>query len=198
MQPSASTHEEFSQHYTTAIDALCNIAQAYFYLGRLADAQHVLRSALHLVETGEAKPQDRLKLLLLYGQVLTVDHFLNDTDADLLFEPLLQARQIAERVHDQQGIADEPTRHLAWNALLKGDQDQALVYAQQALSLREAVNFKPHLPFDHLLLSDTYQARGDRANALLHAEIALTLASEIGSTEALAMANKQLERLNRQ
>jgi hypothetical protein len=97
-----------------------------------------------------------------------------------------------------QQLKSEPTRHLAWNALLKGDQDQALVYAQQALSLREAVNFKPHLPFDHLLLSDIYQARGDRANALLHAELAFTLASEIGSTEALAMANEQLERLNRQ
>jgi hypothetical protein len=57
VQSSASTHEEFSQHYTTAIDACCKIAQAYFYLGRLADAQYVLRSALHLVETGEAKPQ---------------------------------------------------------------------------------------------------------------------------------------------
>lgn len=295
MQSSASTHEEFSQHYTTAIDACCKIAQAYFYLGRLADAQHVLRSTLHLIETSEAKPQDRLKLLLLYGQILTVDYFLNDTDADLLFETLLQARQIAETVHDQQGIADalsllgqahyfatlvarvssgaspnnpqdqgqyhealtyqqqalelrealndtrgiseshfyigivyerwqqrdlavehytkalqtaeqfgylfersEPTRHLAWNAFLKGDLDRALVSARQALSLREAANFRPHLPFDHLLLSDIYQAKGERANAVLHAEIASTLAKAMGSTRALTGASEHLERLNKQ
>jgi hypothetical protein len=59
MSSSASTHEEFSQYYTTAIDACCKIAQAYFYLARLADAQHVLHSMLNLIETSEARPQDR-------------------------------------------------------------------------------------------------------------------------------------------
>src|SRR5258707_8012201 len=93
MQPSASIQEEFAHHYTTAIEACCEIAQAYFYLGRVADAQHVLRSTLHLIEAGEGKLRDRLKLFLLYGQVLTIDHFLNHTDADLLFANILQARQ---------------------------------------------------------------------------------------------------------
>lgn len=293
MQSAAFTHEEFSQCYTTAIDACCKIAQAYFYLGRLADAQYVLRNMLHLIETSEAEPQDRVKLLLLSGEVLTVDHFLNDTDANLLFEPLREARKIAEAIPDQQGIADalsllgqahyfvtlmarersdasldstqnqgeyrealayqqqalelrealqdtrgqaeshfyigivyerwqqrtlavehytkalqiaeqfghlfeksEPTRHLAGDAFLKEDLDQALALAQQALSLREAANFRPHLPFDHLLLSDIYQAKGERASAVRHAEIASTLANEIGSTEALAWANKSLKQLN--
>lgn len=293
MQASASTSEELAHHYTTAIDACCKIAQAYFYLGRLTEAQHALRSMLQLIETSETQPQDRLKLLLLSGQVLTVAHFLNDTDANLLFEPLREARQIAETLPAQQGIADalsllgqahyfvtlmararsggsldslqdqgayrealayqqqalelrealhdtrgqaeshfyigivyerwqqrdlavehytkalqiaeqfghlfeksEPTRHLAGDAFLKGDLDQALVLAQQALSLREAANFRPHLPFDHLLLSDIYQAKGERASAVLHAEIASTLANEVGSTEALAWANESLKQLN--
>lgn len=293
MQSSASTSEELAHHYTTAIDAGCKIAQAYFYLGRLTEAQHVLRSMLHLIETSEAQPQDRLKLLLLSGQVLTVAHFLNDTDANLLFEPLREAREIAETLPAQQGRADalsllgqayyfvtlmararsgvsldgpqdqgayrealayqqqalelrealhdtrgeaeshfyigivyerwqqrdlavehytkafqiaeqfghlfeqsEPTRHLAGDALLKGDLDQALALAQQALSLREATNFRPHLPFDHLLLSDIYQAKGERAKAVLHAEIASTLANEMGSSEALAWANESLKQLN--
>jgi len=38
------------------------------------------------------------------------------------------------------------------------------------------------------------QPAQDRAYALLHAEIAFTLTSEIGSTEALTIANEQLER----
>ena len=295
MQSSVSPHEEFAHHYTTAIDACCKIAQAYFYLGRLTEAQHVLRSMLHLIETSEAKPQDRLKLLLLSGQVLTVDHFLNDTNANLLFEPLREAKQIAETAQDQQGIADalsllgqahyfatliarvgkgaspnssqdqgdyhealayqqqalelrealhdtrgqaeshfyigivherwqqrdlaveqytkaletaeqfnhlfeqsEPTRHLAGDAFGKGDLAAALMYALQALSLREAANFRPHLPFDHLLLSDIYQAKGERANAVLHAEAASTLAKAMGSTRAIAMTNECLERLNEQ
>jgi tetratricopeptide (TPR) repeat protein len=250
---------------------------------------------LHLIETSEAWPQDRLKLLLLSGQILTVDHFLNDTDAHLLFEPLLQARQIAETTRDQQGMADvlsvlgqahyfatlmarvgsgaspnssqeqgdyhealayqqqalelrealhdtrgmseslfyigivyerwqqrdlavkqytkalqtaeqfshpfeqsEPSRHLAWDAFGQGDVEAALTYALRALSLREAASFRPHLPFDHLLLSDIYQAKGERANAVLHAEIASTLAKEMGATRAIAMTNECLARLNEQ
>jgi len=88
--------------------------------------------------------------------VLTVDHFLNDTDADLLFEPLLQARQIAERVHDQQGIADALS--------LLGQ-----AYYFVALMARARSGTSPNSPQD--------QGQYD---------------------EALAMANEQLERLNRQ
>ena len=295
MQSSDFTHEEFSHYYATAVHAFYKIAWAYFYLGRVVEAQHVLRVMLPLIEASEAKLQDCLKLLLLYGQILTVDHFLNDTDANLLFETLLQARQIAETVHDQQSIADalsllgqahyfatrgarvrsgassnslqgqgdydealtyqqqalerrealhdtrgiseshfyigivyerwqqknlalehyaqalqvaeqaghlfersEPTRHLAWDSLEKGDLDQALAYALQALSLREAAKFRPHLPFDHLLLSDIYLKKKDRVNARLHAEIAFTLAKAMESTNALVQADMCLEQLNRQ
>ena len=293
MYPSILTHDEFSRRYATAIDAACEIAHAYFYLGRLADAQHVLRSMLHLIEIGEVMPQDHLKLLLVYGQILTTDHFLNDTDTDLMFTTLLQARQIAEACEDQQGLADalstlgqahyfatlmerrrsgastnspqdqgqytealmyqqqalelrealhdtrgqaeshfyigivyerwqqreqalehymkaleiaeqagyvfeksEPTRHLTWDAFLRGDLDQAVIYGKQALSLREAANFKPHLPFDHLLLSNIYLAKGDKANALHHAQSAAVLASEISSTFAQTIASEQLAKLH--
>jgi tetratricopeptide (TPR) repeat protein len=294
MPSSILKQEEFSHRYAVAIEACCEIAQAYFYLGRVADAQHLLRTMLHLIEASEAKPQDRLKLLLLYGQILTIDHFLNETDATLLFEPLVQARQIAETVQDHQGLSDalsllgqahyfvtliardksgaslnssqeqgdyrealtyqqqalelrealhdsrgmseshfylgivherwqqrdlagehyvkalqiaeqaghlfersEPARHLAGLAFEKGELDQALTYAHQALFLREAANFRPPLPFDHLLLGDIYQAKGDMANALLHAEIAFALAQEMGSTSALAMADEQRERFKK-
>lgn len=106
MPSSLSKQEECSYLYAIAIEACCELAQAYFYLGKLAQAQHLLRALLHLIEASEAMPQARLKLLLLYGQILTSDHFLNETDASLLFEPLEQARQIAETVQDQQGLSD--------------------------------------------------------------------------------------------
>jgi tetratricopeptide (TPR) repeat protein len=293
MPSSILKQEEFSHRYAVAIEACCEIAQAYFYLGKMAQAQHLLRALLHLVEASEAKPQDRLKLLLLYGQILTIDHFLNETDATLLFEPLAQARQIAQNVQDQQGLSDalsllgqahyfvtlrarvksgaslnssqdqgdyqesltyqkqafelretlhdsrgmsesyfylglvherwqqrelavahytkaleiaeqaghllersEPTRHLAGIALSNGELDQALTFALQALSLREAAGFRPHLPFDHLLLSTVYQAKGDAAHALLHAQFAVSLAAEIESSLARVMADERLRQLD--
>lgn len=292
MQSFPSIHEELSHHYTAVADTCSKIGQTYFYMGRITDAKRVMRTVLDLVEAGEAVPQARLQLLLLYGQVLTTEHFLNNTETTSLFEVLLQAEQIADAVHDQQGKADalsllgqahyfttlvtrvsrgessngpqdqgyyreaftyqqqalelreslqdtrgmseshfylgivyerwqqrdlaleqygqalqiaeqadllfeksEPTRHLAWGAFWRGDLDAALTYALQALCLREAANFRPHLPYDHLLLSDIYQARGDVAQALVHAETAISLAQEMNSTRILARAREQLERL---
>jgi len=62
-----------------------------------------------------------------------------------------KALQIAERFR-YLPEKTEPTRHLAYHALSKGDVNQALGYARQALTLREESGFKPYLPFDHLLL----------------------------------------------
>lgn len=288
MQLPVLTHEQLTQRYTTVIDADCEIAHSYYFLGRFADAKRVLRNVLDLVETGEIRQEDHLKLLLVYGQVLTTEHFTNTTEATHLFATLHQARQIAESLSDQRGLSDalsllgqahyfvdlmarlsssglperpqeeklfiealsyqqqalalrevlqdtrgmseshfyigivherwgqrelalphyhkaleiaeqhgylyersEPTRHLAWDALRRADRDldQALTYSQQALSLREAANFRPHLPFDHLQLGLIYQARGEKAHALRHVEIAAKMAREMDSPFALSMAN---------
>ena len=85
----------------------------------------------------------------------------------------------------------EPVRHLVLYTLQQKDLDQALTYAQQGLSLREAANFKTNLPFDHLLLSTIYQAKGDTTDALLHAQKASAIASEMEFEEAVASANKR-------
>lgn len=274
MQSLEATHEDITRYYTTAIDALYEIGRAYYTLGKSGNAQHLLRTTLQLLEASEVKPQYRLKLLLLYGQVLIVDHLLTrgGGNADLLFSTILHARQVAEASHAQQGIADalsllgqahyfttvvsgavmdnpqsgkynealtyqqqalelyetlhdtrgmsesyfqigviyerwqqydraeeyytkarqianqydhpfektEPARHFAIHALMKGNLDEALSLALQALELREAVRFKPYQPLDHLLLRDIYQVKGDTTNAQLHEQKASALAEEMG------------------
>lgn len=161
MQSSESTHEGITQYYITVIDALCEIGRAYYSLGRLAEAQHLLHTSLQLLEASEVKPQHRLKLLLLYGQVLVIDHLLTRGNADLLFSTILRAKQIAETAQDQQGIADalsllgQAHCFATTVASLKsgtspfkprgqGKYDEALAeafaYQQQALSLREALH----------------------------------------------------------
>jgi tetratricopeptide (TPR) repeat protein len=278
MQTSAPRQATLTQHYTVAIDALCEIARAYYTLGRLDDSQRLLRTTQQLLEAREATPQQHLKLLLLYGQVLVVDHFLTrGPNADLMFSTLAQAQRLAEATQDRQGLADaisllgqahyfasvvdfrrrglpltstpgdgiydqalayqqhalelrealddtrgvsesyfqigvvyerwqqydesqsyytkarqiadhfdhrfektEPARHFAFNALREGDLDRALGLARQALALREAAQFKPYLPLDHLLLRDIYEAKGDTASAQLHERQAFALAEELG------------------
>jgi len=73
-------------------------------------------------------------------------------------------------------------------ALNKGDLDQAFTYALQALSFREAARFRPFLPLDHLLLSSIYQAKGEMGSALLQAQKASAIASELGSKGVLALS----------
>jgi len=274
MQSLEATHEDITRYYTTAIDALYEIGRAYYTLGKSGNAQQLLRTSLQLLEASEVKPQYRLKLLLLYGQVLLVDHLLTrgGGNADLLFSTILHARQVAEASHAQQGIADalsllgqahyfttvvsgavmdnpqsgkynealnyqqqalelyetlhdtrgmsesyfqigviyerwqqydraeeyytkarqiaeesghpfektEPARHFAIHALMKGNLDEALSLALQALELREAARFKPYQPLDHLLLRDIYQVKGDTTNAQLHEQKASALAEEMG------------------
>lgn len=96
-------------------------------------------------------------------------------------EHFAQAIEIAEQ-YNHPYEKTEPTRHLALFAMGRGDLDQALAYARQALALREEARFKPFLPLDHLLLRSIYLAQGDRARARFHEREAVTLAEEMGYT----------------
>lgn len=274
MQSSGHTLEDIAQHYSAATDALYEIGRIYYTLGKSTDAQRLLQGSLQLFEASEAKPQHRLKLLLLYTQVLLVDLLLarGNKNTDLLFSTILNARQIADASQIQQNIADslsllgqvhyfttvvsgalvdspqsgkydealvcqqqalelremlhdtrgmsesyfqigviyerwqqyarseeyytkayqlaeqfghlfektEPVRHFALHALIKGDLDQALTFALQALQLREEAGFTPYLPLDHLLLRDVYEAKDDQAQAQFHTQKASAIASEMG------------------
>jgi tetratricopeptide (TPR) repeat protein len=279
MQSIVSTANALTQHFTTAVDELCEIARTYLFDGRLEDAKAVCRHSLHLIETNEVTSHDRLKLLLQYAWILATDRFVARSSIDLVTSVLSEAKQIAEATHDQHGLADalsllgqahyfdvvvnistrnippgkldealayqqqafkirqalndtrgiseshfwigviherlqqndialehytkarqiadqyehhyertEPSRHLSFQALYKGDLDQALDYALQALRFREEAGFKPFLPLDHLSLSNIYLTKGDTKNALLHAQRGFALAEEIGYKGALVFS----------
>src|SRR5215217_4938890 len=107
MQSPNLTDDMLTAHYTTAADALAGIARTYYFSGRLGESQQLLRTALALLDAPEATPQQRLKLLLLYGQVLIVDHFLTrGQDVEPVFAVIQQAQQLADATQNRQGIAD--------------------------------------------------------------------------------------------
>jgi tetratricopeptide (TPR) repeat protein len=248
-----------------------------------------------MVEVSEVAQKDHLKLLLVYGKVLTVDHLLHRGDTDLMFSTILQAKQIAESAQEQQGLADalsllgqahcnattiaimksgnlpfgtqgqekydealayqqqalslqealhntrgvseshfciglvyqfwqqndlarehftqaiqvaeqyghileqaEPHRHLTLDALFKGDLDEALAHALRALSFREAGNFRPYQPLDHLSLWDIYLKRGDTAKVQFHMQQASTLAEAMGLSTLVSSIINATNRLGAQ
>ena len=154
MQSFEPTNEDITRYYATAIDALYEIGRAYYTLGKLGDAQHLLRTALPLLEACEVNPKSRLKFFLLYGQVLLVDHVLTHGGGDttLLFSTMLNAKQVAEASHEKLGIADALSllgqAHYFTNVLSgvvmdnpqSGKYNEALTYQQQALELRETLH----------------------------------------------------------
>jgi tetratricopeptide (TPR) repeat protein len=156
MQPSTSTDDKLGKLYTTASDALYEIANSYFFLGQLNNALRLLHTSLQVTETAEAGPQNRLKLLLLYVRVLTVDHLISRGDADLVLSTALHARQLAEALQYQQYIADAlsllgqarctastvaiiKSGALPFGTQGQGHYEEALTYLQQALALQEAL-----------------------------------------------------------
>ncbi len=209
MQLSVLTNDELSRHYTTAIDTLYEIARVSFFLGRLGDALHVLGTSLHLIEGGEVAQKDRLKLLLLYGKVLTVDHLLQRSDTDLMFSTILQAQQIAESAPDQQGLADALSllgqAHctattiaiVKSGALPFGTQGQekyekALTYQQQALFLQEALHDSRGISESHFCIGLVYQFWQQNELAQEHFIKAIQVADESGHVLEQAEPHRHL------
>lgn len=174
MQSSVPAYEDLTNHYTMAMDALSEIARQYLYLGRVADARHLLRTALSLREAQEVNPQTCLKLLLLYGKVLIVDLHVYRGEADLMLSIVLQAKQIAEAVGEQQGLADAlsllgqgrcsattiaivKSGGMPFGAQGQREYKEALVYQQQALKLREALQDTRGISESHFGIGLVYQ-----------------------------------------
>ena len=209
MPSSVSTNDEFTRHYTTAIDTLCEIARSYFFLGRLGDALDLLRMSLQIMEAGEVAPQDRLKLLLLYGKVLTVDHLINRGDADPMFSTIRQAKQIAEATQDQQGIADAlsllgqahcfattitivKSGALPFGTQGQGKYDEALAYHLQALKLQEALHDTRGISESHFCIGLVYQFWQQNDLARENFTKAIQVAEQYGHILEQAEPNRHL------
>lgn len=209
MQTSVLTHEELAQRYTTAFEALSEIAHSYFFRGRLGDAIHVLDTTLHLSEVGEVAQKDRLKLLLLYGKILNVDHLIHREDTDLMFSIILQAKQIAEAAQDQQGLADALSllgqahcnattiATVKSGAMPFGTQDQgkykeALDYQQQALGLQEALHDTRGISESYFGIGLVHQFWQQNDLAREHFIKAIQVAEESGYVLEQAEPNRHL------
>ena len=209
MQPSVSANNEYISHYTTAIDALCEIARSSFFLGRLRDALHVLSTSLHLIEGGEVAQKDHLKLLLLHGKVLNVDHLLSRGDTDILFSTILQAQQIAESAQDEQGRASSlsllgeahcnattitlvKSGALPFGTQGQGKYEKALAYQQQALELQETLHDTRGISESSFGIGLIYQFWQQNELAREHFTRAIQIAEESGYVLEQAEPNRHL------
>jgi tetratricopeptide (TPR) repeat protein len=128
--------------YTTLIQSLCDIAESYYYLGRLEDALSLLDAGIQITGQHEVPPGDRALLLLQRGKLRATAIFLADGDLDSTLADLAQARQIAEEIDDRRllGSALNLIGQAYYFAILNSggqDWDAPRTYFQQALAQQD-------------------------------------------------------------
>lgn len=215
MESSKAHLQNITQKYTTALDALGNIAHDYFFGGRLGDAQQVMTSALSLTEMREVEPEMRLSLLLLYSNILVVDHLLSRTDGQLMFTTIAAAQKLAEGIGNQQGIADAlsllgqaqyfatMTAHMAAIlASLRGGEpleqslcdkfNTALTFQQQALERREALHDTRGISESHFFIGLAYERWNQPDTAVEHYLRARGIAEQYGHVLEQAEPSRHL------
>jgi tetratricopeptide (TPR) repeat protein len=177
------------------LDALYEIAHTYLYRGRLANALRIIQASQPLLDAEEVARRDRLKLLLLYGQVLVVDLLLGHSEPDLLFATAQQTKESADELGDRSLLAD--ALHLLGQAryfatitqLLKSGQPvnssqeegkfaEAFAYHQQALQLREALNDTRGMSASHFEIGSVHERWGQNEQAVEHYRQASQLAEQ--------------------
>lgn len=183
---------ESAQDRQRLADALSLLGQAHYYAtlngstslkGAQGQYQEALAFQQQALEHREALQDTRgiSESLFFIGVVHERWH-----QHDRAQEYYIKAHQVAEQAGHEREKA-EPARHLAGIAwIVKGELDQALVYARESLAIWESLGFQPYLPFAHLLVGDIALAKGDTENALFHCQKAATLAETLNHKRALA------------
>jgi len=170
MTQSTNSYHSISDHFTSVIYSLCEIAELYYYLAKLDEATDVLKTGLQLTSAKEVHLRDRVKLTLQYGRVLVANYFLTNRDFDLTLATSHEARQLAETAHYEKGIADALSLIGQAHYYRKlnsgeGDYEEALTYFQRALTLREKLHDTRGISEALFHSGLTYEQRGlsDRA-----------------------------------
>lgn len=183
MMQSTNSFHSISDHFTSVIYSLCEVAELYYYLAKLDEAVSVLKTCLQLTSVKEVHLRDQGKLTLQYGKVLVANYYLTNRDFDLALATSLEAKQLAETAHYEKGIADALSLIGQAHYYKKlnsgaGDYEEALTYFQQALTLREKLHdtrgisealFYSGLTYEQRSLAD--KARESYTEALQFADL---------------------------
>jgi tetratricopeptide (TPR) repeat protein len=145
MMQSTNSFHSISDHFTSVIYSLCEIAELYYYLAKLDEAVNVLKTGLQLTAVKEVHLRDQVKITLQYGKVLVANYYLTNRDFDLALATSLEAKLLAETAHYEKGIADALSLIGQAHYYKKlnsgaGTYEEALTYFQQALALREKLH----------------------------------------------------------
>jgi tetratricopeptide (TPR) repeat protein len=191
------TTEAIAEQYTSALETLAEIAEAYYFQGSLDDAFRLWQAAEQLLAGKEVQSADRVKFLLRYGSFLVYNYFLTNRAEELLQTVVERAQQGAEAIQDEFAIATALFllgQIQYYHALLTGDSDYAPArdYFQQASARREKIGDAYNLAESLFYTGLTYDRNDLKEEAERYYQRALGMAQEQGNTWAASEAHRHL------
>lgn len=191
------TEDAISEHYTTTLRSLSEIAEAYYFQGRIADAWHLWQDAQHLLTGQEISSEQRVKFLLRYGQFLIQYYFLTNREEDLMLSVVQQARQEAQVLQDKAALAMAyylVGQTLYYHNLLGAESDytRARDSFEQASALGEKIGDFYHLAEFCFYIGLTYDRENPLEQAKIYYQRSLTLAEQYGNKWVASEAMRHL------
>jgi tetratricopeptide (TPR) repeat protein len=130
--------------YSTLTRSLCDIAESYYYLGRLDDALRLLDAGIQVITQPEVLPGDRALLLLQRGKLRATTIFLANGDVNATLADLAHAQSFAAGINDRRLLGQVLNligQTYYFDILNNGGQDWSTpqTYFEKALEQQEAI-----------------------------------------------------------
>lgn len=191
------TFEELNERYGLALQALSEIAEAYYFQGMLEESLQVWRSGELILGGAEVDPMERTNFLLTYGRFLVQYYYLTSHEEELMLEVIQRARQGAEGLQDEVGVATAlflSGQALYFQNLAAGvdDYTEARNYFLQSSALRERVDDNFELAESLFYIGLTYDRHGQATQAKEYYLRALDNAEQYGNVLAASEATRHL------
>jgi tetratricopeptide (TPR) repeat protein len=192
-----NSEESLGERYATTLEALREIAEAYYYQGRLDDTLHLWTIGEQLVAGAEVLPADQVRFLLGYASFLVDDYFLTGREEELMQTVVERARQGAQALQDAFSLATALflCGRMTYNLhLLKGEADYTDThdYLQRASALQETIGDSYHLADSLFYTGLTYDRQGPSPQSETLFQRALQLAEQQGNRWVASEAHRHL------
>lgn len=193
--------EDISERYADALQALSEIAGAYYYQGQLADALNLFRTGERLTHFQEVPEAERVSFILTYAEFLVDHYFLTNREEDLMRTIVLRAREEASANGDEQSVAAaiyQTGRMLYYRNLNAGSHDytEARRHLRQALASYEKLDDPHGIAQSLFSIGLTYEQSAEEEQARGYYRQALDIAREYDDKWVISEVTRHMAGLN--
>ncbi|GHO46368.1 tetratricopeptide repeat protein [Ktedonospora formicarum] len=189
--------EALSERYASSLQTISEIANAYYFQGRIDEALRLFQGGEQWLAAPEAASRDKLYFLLKYGQFLIHYYFLTNKMEEIMSSVVRQALQAAEASQDKAALAIAlyllGQVHYYRNLYVGvSDYGEAREYLERASALSEQIGDLFKLSESLFYTGLTYDRESHSEQAQSYYQRALELAEQHGNKWAASEALRHL------